>query len=92
MADVEKGSIKKLMILESLPKPINFTGGMDPLSYVGAVPTRLGGNVVGHSLAIAGKPIGPNLDPAARAISARAARRATGGRGLAGRKLGLSVT
>jgi mono/diheme cytochrome c family protein len=23
------------MILESLPKPINFTGGMDPLSYVG---------------------------------------------------------
>ena len=35
MADVEKGSIKKLMILESLPKPINFTGGMDPLSYVG---------------------------------------------------------
>ena len=35
MADVEKGSVKKLMILESLPKPINFTGGMDPLSYVG---------------------------------------------------------
>ncbi len=35
MADVAKGSVKKLMILESLPKPINFTGGMDPLSYVG---------------------------------------------------------
>ena len=35
MADVEKGTVKKLMILESLPKPINFTGGMDPLSYVG---------------------------------------------------------
>jgi Hydrazine synthase alpha subunit middle domain/WD40-like Beta Propeller Repeat len=32
---VEKGSIKKLIVLESLPKPINFTGGMDPLSYVG---------------------------------------------------------
>jgi len=35
MAGVEKGSIKKLLVLESLPKPINFTGGMDPLSYVG---------------------------------------------------------
>jgi hypothetical protein len=35
MADVQKGTVKKLMILESLPKPINFTGGMDPLSYVG---------------------------------------------------------
>jgi hypothetical protein len=35
MAGVEKGAIKRLMILESLPKPINFTGGMDPLSYVG---------------------------------------------------------
>ncbi len=35
MADVEKGAVKKLMILESLPKPINYTGGMDPLSYVG---------------------------------------------------------
>ena len=35
MAGVEKGSVKKLLILESLPKPINFTGGMDPLSYVG---------------------------------------------------------
>ena len=35
MASVEKGSVVKLMILETLPKPINFTGGMDPLSYVG---------------------------------------------------------
>jgi len=35
MKDVERGSVKKLMIMESLPKPINFTGGMDPLSYVG---------------------------------------------------------
>ena len=35
MRQVKRGSIKKLMILESLPKPINFTGGMDPLSYVG---------------------------------------------------------
>jgi hypothetical protein len=23
------------MVIESLPKPINFTGGMDPLSYAG---------------------------------------------------------
>ena len=35
MVDVERGTIKQLLILESLPKPINFTGGMDPLSYVG---------------------------------------------------------
>jgi len=35
MAGVERGTVKKLMVLESLPKPINFTGGMDPLSYVG---------------------------------------------------------
>ncbi|MEI7902641.1 MAG: hypothetical protein WCK89_20515 [bacterium] len=35
MAGVAKGSVKKLMVLESLPKPINFTGGMDPLSYGG---------------------------------------------------------
>ena len=35
MAGVRPGEIKKLLVLESLPKPINFTGGMDPLSYVG---------------------------------------------------------
>jgi hypothetical protein len=35
MAGVGKGTVVKLMILETLPKPINFTGGMDPLSYVG---------------------------------------------------------
>jgi len=35
MAGVERGEIKKLLVLESLPKPINFTGGMDPLSYGG---------------------------------------------------------
>jgi hypothetical protein len=32
MEGVEKGSVKKLMVLESLPKPINFTGGMDKLN------------------------------------------------------------
>ncbi len=35
MSGVRPGEIKKLMVIESLPKPINFTGGMDPLSYAG---------------------------------------------------------
>src|SRR5208283_569649 len=35
MSGVQPGEIKKLMVIESLPKPINFTGGMDPLSYAG---------------------------------------------------------
>ncbi len=35
MAGVERGEIKKLLVIESLPKPINFTGGMEPLSYGG---------------------------------------------------------
>jgi hypothetical protein len=35
MSGVRPGEIKKLLVLESLPKPINFTGGMDPLSYIG---------------------------------------------------------
>ncbi|MCX6996633.1 MAG: hypothetical protein NTV49_06010, partial [Kiritimatiellaeota bacterium] len=35
MAGVKPGEIKKLLVLESLPKPINYTGGMDPLSYAG---------------------------------------------------------
>ncbi len=35
MAGVTPGEIKKLLILETLPKPINYTGGMDPLSYGG---------------------------------------------------------
>src|SRR5690606_1705292 len=36
MAGIERGEIKKLLVLESLPKPINFTGGMDPLTYGGS--------------------------------------------------------
>ena len=36
MSDVKRGEIKKLLVLESLPKPINFTGGMDPLTYGGS--------------------------------------------------------
>ena len=35
MEGVEKGSVKKLLIMEVLPKPINYTGGMDPTSYGG---------------------------------------------------------
>lgn len=36
MAGVKPGEIRKLLVLESLPKPVNFTGGMDPLSYGGS--------------------------------------------------------
>jgi hypothetical protein len=36
MAGVAPGEIKKLLVLETLPKPINFTGGMDPLTYGGS--------------------------------------------------------
>ncbi|HUS93091.1 MAG TPA: hypothetical protein VM695_14630 [Phycisphaerae bacterium] len=35
MEGVRPGEIKKLLVVESLPKPINYTGGMDPLSYGG---------------------------------------------------------
>ena len=35
MVGVKVGEIKKLLVLETLPKPINFTGGMEPLSYGG---------------------------------------------------------
>lgn len=35
MADVARGSIKKLLVLETLPKPMNYTGGMEPLTYGG---------------------------------------------------------
>ncbi len=36
MTGIPKGSIKKLLVLETLPKPINFTGGMEPLTYGGS--------------------------------------------------------
>ena len=36
MEGVKRGEIKRLLVLESLPKPINFTGGMDPLTYGGS--------------------------------------------------------
>jgi len=36
MKGVKRGEIKKLLVLESLSKPINYTGGMDPLTYGGS--------------------------------------------------------
>ena len=35
MAGVKRGDIARLLVLETLPKPINYTGGMEPLSYGG---------------------------------------------------------
>jgi hypothetical protein len=32
---VKRGEIKKLLVLETLPMPIHYTGGMDPISYGG---------------------------------------------------------
>ena len=36
MGGVKRGDIKKLLILEALPKPINFSGGMEPLTKGGS--------------------------------------------------------
>ncbi|MBI5822131.1 MAG: PD40 domain-containing protein [Verrucomicrobia bacterium] len=36
MAGVTRGEIKKLLVLETLPKPMNYTGGMEPLTYGGS--------------------------------------------------------
>lgn len=53
MAGVKRGEIKKLLVLETLPMPIHYTGGMDPLSYggtftlervVGTVPVEADGS------------------------------------------------
>jgi len=35
MAGVKRGDIKKLLVLESLPKPVNFSGGPDLTSWLG---------------------------------------------------------
>ena len=35
MGGVKRGDIKKLLILESLPKPVNFSGGPDLTSWLG---------------------------------------------------------
>ncbi|MBM3888463.1 MAG: hypothetical protein FJ388_04980, partial [Verrucomicrobia bacterium] len=36
MAGVKRGEIKKLLVLETLPKPMNYTGGAEPLTYGGS--------------------------------------------------------
>ena len=36
MKGVKPGEIRKLLVIEPLPKPINYTGGMDPLTYGGS--------------------------------------------------------
>lgn len=36
MEGVARGDIKRVLVLESLPKPINYTGGMEPLTYGGS--------------------------------------------------------
>ncbi len=35
MVGVKRGEIKKLLVLETLPMPIHYTGGMEPISYGG---------------------------------------------------------
>ncbi len=35
LAGVQRGEIKKLLVLESLPKPVNFSGGPDLVSWLG---------------------------------------------------------
>lgn len=36
MEGIEPGEIKKLLVLETLPMPVHFTGGMEPMSYGGS--------------------------------------------------------
>ena len=54
MEGVRRGTIKKLLILENLPKPVNYGGSMDPISYggsytlnriLGTVPVEADGSV-----------------------------------------------
>jgi hypothetical protein len=54
MAGIPRGAIKSLLLLENLPKPVNFTGSMDPISYggsytlnrvLGTVPVEADGSV-----------------------------------------------
>ena len=44
MQGVKPGTVKRLMVFEVLPKPINFSGGMEPLTFGGsfALPRLLG--------------------------------------------------
>jgi hypothetical protein len=36
MGDIRPGEIRKLLVLEQLPKPVNFSGGMEPLTIHGS--------------------------------------------------------
>jgi hypothetical protein len=36
MAGVKRGTVKKLLVLQQLPKPVNFSGGMQPLTIGGS--------------------------------------------------------
>ena len=54
MDGVRRGAIKNLLILENLPKPVNYTGSMDPITYggsytlnrvLGTVPVEADGSV-----------------------------------------------
>ena len=36
LSDSTRGKIKQLLVLETLPKPINYTGGNEPLTYTGS--------------------------------------------------------
>jgi hypothetical protein len=36
MGGIQRGAIKKLLIMENLPKPVNYTGSMDPISFGGS--------------------------------------------------------
>ncbi len=36
MEGVERGAVKKLLVLQQLPKPVNFSGGMEPLTIGGS--------------------------------------------------------
>lgn len=36
MAGVKRGAIKKMLVLQQLPKPVNFSGGMEPLTIGGS--------------------------------------------------------
>ena len=36
MEGVKRGDIKKLLVVEALPKPVNFSGGMEPLTMGGS--------------------------------------------------------
>ncbi|MGL4595840.1 MAG: hypothetical protein ACRCUY_14050 [Thermoguttaceae bacterium] len=36
LAGLERGKVKKLLVLKQLPKPINFSGGMEPLTIGGS--------------------------------------------------------